>query len=153
MAFSSTSIRSVALVFVLLTAAASVRAECVSLSAKQVMKEARYELVFSGKVVSITRTADAGYRATFDVDRVWKGSVLKSLDLYVWELAAEMPRFEVGHRYVVLAQRLVDGRARAGVGLGSTNSVAFAPAPCSDGPTQGPTMLRDLGAGRPPKAQ
>jgi hypothetical protein len=86
------------------------RAECVRVSAKEmakrVMEEQHYELVFSGTVVAVTRTAELGYRATFDVDRVWKGSVTKRFDLYVWELTPEVPRFETGHQYIALARKL-----------------------------------------------
>src|SRR4029453_11252833 len=65
--------------------------ECVKLSPKTVVEEPSNELIFSGKVVAATRTAHLGYRATFDVERVWKGPVGKRFDLYVWELAAEVP--------------------------------------------------------------
>src|SRR4030095_12875223 len=65
--------------------------ECVKLSPKTVVEEPSKELIFRGKGVAVTRTADLGYRATFDVERVWKGPVGKRFDLYVWELAAEVP--------------------------------------------------------------
>ena len=58
-----------------------VHAECIGMPAKWVMGQKDVELVFSGTVVEVVRTADLGYRATFDVDRVWKGSVSKRLDL------------------------------------------------------------------------
>ena len=80
--------------------------------AKQVMEEKRYEVVFAGTVVAVTRTAELGYRATFEVDRVWKGTVMKRFDLYVWELSPERPRFEVGKHYLALARTLVSSRER-----------------------------------------
>src|SRR5579871_5272558 len=81
-------------------------AECIRIPARALMEEKHVELVFSGTVVEIARTADLGYRATFDVDRVWKGSVSRRIDLYVWELAPEIPRFESGRRYVAVARQL-----------------------------------------------
>ena len=95
-----------AIVVACLLAAPSVRAECILLSAKDVMEGKTHELVFSGTVMEIARTADFGYRATFSVDRVWKGSVPRRFDLYIWELLAEMPRFEIGKHYAALAKRL-----------------------------------------------
>jgi hypothetical protein len=148
MTFHSIAIRSVIVVASLL-AAPSARAECVWLSAKDVMEGKLYELVFSGTVMEITRTADFGYRATFYVDRVWKGSVAKRFDLYVWELPAETPHFEIGQHYVALAKRLTDPRARQSAGVVGADTVAFAPVECSD--AQGPNLIRDLGAGQPPK--
>jgi hypothetical protein len=117
--------------------------------AKQVMENKLYELVFTGNVVAVTRTADFGYRATFDVDRVWKGVVTKQFDLYVWELSPEQPRFEVGHRYLALAKTLVTSQQRDGAGVPSSVAVAFTPVNCSD--ALDPDVVRYLGAGLPPK--
>ena len=62
-----------------LLAASSTHAECIT-PGEWWLREPTVELVFSGTAVEITRTADLGYRATFDVDRVWKGTV-RQLDL------------------------------------------------------------------------
>src|SRR5688572_28161125 len=79
-------------------------AECFVLTGKFVMAEKSIDLVFSGRVVETTRTAELGYRVTFDVARVWKGAVPKRFDVYVWELAPEMPRFDRGKdQHIVLA--------------------------------------------------
>ena len=130
------------------------RAECVRVSgkemAKRVMEEQHYELVFSGTVVAVTRTAELGYRATFDVDRVWKGSVTKRFDLYVWELAPEVPRFETGHQYIALARKLVAPQERKGAGLDKTDLIAFTPVQCSDPDSLAPDIARELGPGRAP---
>lgn len=58
-------------------------AECVKVTPKTWIDMPSSELVFSGTVVDVTRTADLGYRATFEVARVWKGSVRGRIDLYV----------------------------------------------------------------------
>ncbi len=68
--------------------------ECIVLGANEVMESSLYERVFSATVKAVTRTGEVGYRATFDVDRVWKGVAAPESDLYVWELGPETPRFE-----------------------------------------------------------
>jgi hypothetical protein len=118
-----------ATVFTLVLASSSARAECIG-GTEWWLSEKGVELVFSGTVTKVTRTAELGYRATFDVDRVWKGAVPKHFDLWVWELAAEMDRVEVGRRYIVGAKRLVDARARQGAGLAGTDTVAFTQVMC-----------------------
>ena len=85
MTFRFISVSSV-IVMTLLSAVPSGRAECVMVSAKAMLEGPSTELAFSGKVVEITRTADLGYRASFEVDRVWRGSITKRFDLYVWEI-------------------------------------------------------------------
>ena len=144
-----------AMVVAWLTTAATARAKCVySMSAdetaRKVMADSRYELVFGGTVVAITRTAELGYRATFDVERVWKGTASKGFDLYIWELAYGIPRFELGHRYVALARRLATVEEQNGTGVGETDSVVFTPVQCSDGPSVNPDLSRALGPGYKP---
>ena len=133
----------------------SAASECVKLPAKElakaVMEDKTTELVFSGTVVAITRTAELGYRATFDVDRVWKGAVTKEFELYIWELRSENPGFLVEQTYIVLATRLVTPREREGVGVSSPDTVAFTPVQCSDSSLLDPNLVRYLGAGVPPK--
>ena len=63
------------------------------------------ELVFSGRVVQVTGTGEAGYWVTFEVDRLWTGKVPKRLPVYVWELAAQTPRFREGEFYVAAVKR------------------------------------------------
>ncbi len=138
-----------------LATASTIRAECVysrsaDETAGQVMADTRYELVFGGTVVAITRTAELGYRATFDVDRVWKGTASKRFDLYVWELVYGIPRFEVGHPYVALARKLATAEERKGAGVGETEGVVFTPVQCSDGPSVNPDLRRALGPGYEP---
>ena len=62
---------------------ASASAECLTPSART-LDEPTIALVFGGYVVSITQVAELGVRVTFNVERVWKGSVPKRLDLYIW---------------------------------------------------------------------
>lgn len=56
-----------------------------------------------GDVTPSRFAAPAAYRATFEVERVWRGSVTRHFDLYVWEHATETPRFELDDEYVVFA--------------------------------------------------
>lgn len=137
-----------AIVVATVTVPRPAHAECFTLTATFVMQESVAELVFSGTVAEVARTSEVGYRATFDVDRVWKGSVPRRIDLYVWELSSERPRFEAGHHYVALAQKLIDSRTRQGVGLGQSDLVAYTPVQCSA--ALAPDIVARLGAGRPP---
>jgi hypothetical protein len=138
----------VAVIAVSVLAPPGIHAECLVWTAKSVMTEPTLEFVFSGRVLAITPTSEVGYRATFDVDRVWKGVVPGRVDIYVWSLQAEAPRFTQGQSTIVLASRLTDPRARTGVGLGESNNVVFFAPACSD--TLDPKMREDLGPGKPP---
>jgi hypothetical protein len=124
------------------------QAECIILTAQDVMANKFDEIVFSGVVVSITRTAPFGYRATFEVDRVWKGSVSRKMDLYVWELAGESARFAEGQTYVAIGRRLTDKRARQGVGL-TDDRVVFTASECLDALER--NIREGLGTGSPPR--
>ena len=105
--------------------------ECIAASAEMLLASPQNELVFSGRVVSRTFVGDAAYRATFEVDRVWKGAVPKRIDIYVWEMkSSEMPRYEQGRDYVVLAGRLTDTREQQAVGLKESDRNAFAALSC-----------------------
>jgi len=138
-----------------LSAPVAAAAECVRLPAKdmakRVMEDKAYEVVFTGTVVGVIRTSESGYRATFAVERVWKGTVTKRFDLYVWELNTEIPRFEVGQHYLALATRLVASREREGAGVPGSDAVAFTPVHCSDALSLDPDLVRYLGAGLAPK--
>jgi hypothetical protein len=126
--------KTVAVLVAVLLFPVSVGAECFILTAKFIMVHPGFELVFSGHVVAITRTAELGYRATFEVDRVWKGRVHKRIDVYVWELPAEAPRFREGERTIAVARRLKpdEARWREGVGVTDASAVAFVAPNCSD---------------------
>ena len=114
--------------FVVLMLPSSVRAECIT-PGHWSLQQPRVELVFSGNVVGINHVADLGIRVTFDVDRVWKGSVPKRFDLYVWQLDAEMPTFAFAKRYVAFATKMT-GPSRQGVGLTDSDALAFRPVDC-----------------------
>jgi hypothetical protein len=116
------------------------------------MFQGRAELVFSGTVVSITRTAALRYRATFYADRVWRGDVTRRFDLDVDELEAEVPHFAEGGYYLVFARRM--GGRGGGIG-GAAESATFSPIPCSDVYSAGLENMRltiqELGPAQPGK--
>ena len=89
----------------LLTAGMAVHGECITTTAEHLLNGPG-ELVFRGRVVDITRTARLGYRATFAVDRVWKGIVSKQFAVYVWEMAPETEGFKLNGLYLVVARRI-----------------------------------------------
>src|SRR4051812_13965663 len=126
MSFSTSAIAIAVAVF----ARSSAHAECFSMTAQYVLSSPSIEIVFSGRVLEIARTGDLGYRATFDVDRVWKGTAPRRLDLYVWERAAEMPHWAKDQHAIVFAARLIGSEARRDIGI-DANQIAFAPTQCS----------------------
>ena len=126
------------------------RAECFGKNGKFVMAQKSIELVFSGTVVAITPIDQYfRYRATFEVDRVWKGSVTKRFDLYVSGLEEGIPGFQIGQWSVVTATRISDRRARQEFGLSSTSKAAFKVPICSD--ALAPDIRAQLGPGYPPR--
>jgi hypothetical protein len=129
------------------------RSECVTLNAKSVMAEKNIELAFSGKVVEITKAGEMGTRVTFDVDRVWKGSVPKRFTLYVWASSPEMPHFTKDQHQLAFAHKLTDPPARLGLGVKSTDGVVYAPVQCTDPSSLPPDLERELGPGHAPKGE
>jgi hypothetical protein len=67
----------------LLAFATPLHAECIGLDANGLIERDVFEVVFSGTVQAIERIAPAGIRVTFDVERVWKGSLPRQFSLYV----------------------------------------------------------------------
>jgi hypothetical protein len=135
-----------------LLVASPAHAECIT-PGEWWLRESSVERVFSGTAVEITRTADLGYRATFDVDRVWKGTVPRRLDLYVWELQVEMNEIVRGRKYLVGATRLIEARERQGVGLAGTGTVAYTEIRCGAPEyreAEETGILRAMGVGAPP---
>jgi hypothetical protein len=141
------------------------RAECVALTPKAWLEKPSTELVFGGTVVEIVRSSGARYRATFEVDRVWKGTVTERVTIYSSDLVVESPRFQHGETHVVVAQRLTDDEARKRVGLQPLPDVRATPGPlrdshggeftattCSGGMAMS-MMIRDLGPGTRPASR
>ena len=141
--------KATAAVVVAASLTSSVRAECVRISPKLLLDGPDSEAVFSGKVVEVTRTGELGYRATFEVDQVWAGKVPRRFEVYVWEMAAETPRYREGETYVAAVKRLVDKKAREAVGLNDPQVVAFTGVTCSDGWSV-EEFVRGAGPGKPP---
>jgi hypothetical protein len=130
--------------------ATSGRAECVILTDEAAvrLKDAS-DLVISGTVIAITRTGELGYRATFDVDRVWKGPLPKQADVYVWEGGPEMPHFVEGQHYVAVARKITSTEEMRAVGLGdAAYGIALAPVPCNG--SLSPSVVRLWGDGKVP---
>ena len=128
----------------------AVRAECITRPASAVLADSRAELIFSGTVTTVTRTAELGYRVTFAVDRVWKGTVPNVFDVYVWEMTPETEQFRERMQAVVVARRMVDPRVRSGVGLKSDSEVAFMLSPCNAGLFLTAETIGSLGLPRVP---
>lgn len=128
------------------------KAECLEVSGQMILADSRVDMVFSGRLVNrayVGASERSTYKATFEVDRVWKGSVGERIDIFVSELAPEAPRFEEGGTYVVVASRVVDAKLRHDIGLEDPKVSAFAARQCSG---VLPTDIREqLGEGARPK--
>lgn len=139
--------------FLLLASVTPTEAECILPGRWWIDKS---ELVFSGTVDKIVRTAELGFRASVTVDRVWKGSVDQQIDVFVWELAPEWPPIARFQRYVFALRRIRpidDQRERDGAGV-PDGSVAFTPIMCGAEPyadAERSGLVRDFGPGYAPK--
>jgi len=131
-------------------ATSTAHAECVRIPPEEWLKSPATELAFSGKVVEVTKAGELGVRATFEVERVWKGHVSQRFDVYTSSPgSAETPRYEKDHSYVVIARRLLDKEARANAGFGDSDAVVFTGAVCS-GEYLIDDFARAVGRGKPP---
>ena len=59
-----------------------INAECVKVTPKMWLDAPESELVFGGKIVEVTDTGEVGSKATFEVERVWRGKVPKRFDVF-----------------------------------------------------------------------
>lgn len=141
------------LIVTLLLSVVAAHAECFGKTAKSVMANPHEELVFVGTVVDVTRAGALGQRATFQVTRVWKGSVPERFDLYVWELTEGRPHFEKGQRHMGFAAMAKDPRVLQEVGRDSSKEPTFIATSCSELLSLSPTIERDLGPGYEPQRQ
>ena len=143
------------LTLVLLASVTPTKAECIK-PGRWWIEESSAELVFSGTVDKIARTAELGFRASVTVDRAWKGAVDQSIDLFVWELAAERPPIAVGQRYVFALSRMhptTHAKEREGAGVPADAS-ALTPIMCGAEPyadAERSGLVRDFGPGYAPK--
>jgi len=141
---------------VLVAAASSVvlvsalHAECVGLTAREVLTRPGMELVFAGRVVDIQDVGQSAARVTFAVERVWKGSVPARIDLYFGRFDPERPQFAKGAYAVAVAKRLKDLTERRRFGLpDSTAPDEYEAFGCTDGREQ--DFEENLGTSHPPK--
>ena len=126
------------------------RAECVKIPPKEWLKFPDTELTFSGNVAEVTKAGELAVRATFEVERVWKGQVSRWFDVYTSPPAsAETPYDEKDHSYVVIATRLLNKEARTNAGFGNSDAVVFTGANCSRLYSVD-EFVRAVGRGKPP---
>jgi hypothetical protein len=102
----------------------AVSAECPLMTASQGMAMPTTVAVFSGTVIDIEESAGAAtYLVTFDVQRVWKGTLTKRVSLYQSNTSDAIP-FSAGVPYLIVAYRLrpeerdVSGTIRRAATLG-----------------------------------
>ena len=83
-----------------------VSAECPLMTVSQGMALPTTVAVFSGTVTDIEESAGArGHVVTFDVQRVWKGTVAKRVSAYQLNTTDAIP-FSAGVPYLIVAYRL-----------------------------------------------
>lgn len=129
----------------------SARAECVNVP----LLEVHASIIFAGTAVSITPITPPGEpnmwmgtKITFDVDRVWKGSVGKRVDLYM-NLSPENPQFAVGRRSPVFA-RFLSREEKQRLGLGDTEAPVLTAMMCT-GDFSLSEITATYGAGKSPR--
>ena len=89
------------------------RAECAFETMSQAMSSPTTVAVFSGTVTEIEESAGAiAHVVTFDVQRVWKGTVTKRVSLYQLN-TTEAIQFSAGVPYLIVANRLPPGELEA----------------------------------------
>src|SRR5262249_18999994 len=121
--------------FASLLTALVAHAECIMLPLEQVVSGRDISVIFKGTVLSVTELGDpdrtVGFRVAFDVQRIWKGSVAKRVEVYD-DLNAENPHFEVGHSSLVFARTLANPETRRRLGaLAGPGAPVLAFVPCS----------------------
>jgi hypothetical protein len=129
-------------------------AECVIVGVQEWLKGHEDWIVLKGTATSITEIVvpehperHIGFKVTLDVERFWKGSVGKRVELYV-DLKAENPQFEPGHSTIFAATVLGDAARQR---LGITGTDTLAPLMCSDLHSES-EITNALGTGKePPK--
>ena len=124
--------------------------ECVRVTGQSVLSDKSVELVFGGQVAAVTEISEVGYRATFDVERVWKGSVPARVSLYVPYTQPEGPQFLLAQRRVVLARTVNDAHIRQVLAIPGSGAFLMAVS-CSDPTVLSPDIERELGTSHPPQ--
>jgi len=122
-----------ALLFSSLFTAQAAPGECVHVGIQDFVGLHEDWIIFRGTPSSFAEVNDPQgrlrFKYTVDVERVWKGSVGRRIEIYV-SLSGNSPQFEIGHPSLVIAGALTDAVKRR---LGVTGTDAYAPAACSGG--------------------
>jgi hypothetical protein len=128
----------------------TVGAQCLPVSALQ--QEANATLVFSGVATDVTRLS-IGEKLTFQVDRVWKGTVQKQTMLF--RVAnSESLRLSVGARYLIFTHTASDYVQARYKELGIDPSAVVSIGGCDSAPFENAErrgFINDLGPSRPPE--
>ena len=131
---------------------AVVSAECPSMTVSQGMALPTNVAVFSGTVSDIEESAGAvAHVVTFDVQRVWKGTLTKRVSVYQLNTLDAIP-FSAGVPYLIVAYRLrPEERELSGT---IQHAPALGVASCVSRTLEQAERLGDLrevGPGRPPR--
>jgi hypothetical protein len=124
-------------------------AQCALMTVSQGMALPTTVAVFSGTVTDIEESAGAAFHVvTFDVQRVWKGTLTKRVSLYQSNTSEAIP-FSAGVTYLIAASRLhleernLSGTIRRAPTLGIVTCASMT---LEDAERRGD--LREIGPGR-----
>jgi hypothetical protein len=127
-------------------------AECVRVSLRDNIRPAA--VAFSGTATNIVTNAASewpGTIVTFDVDRVWKGSVTRRFVVYSFTRTPEGTSFTAGKKYMVFAH---SPTTQENDDLRLNTTQAFVVGQCGDGTREFMLVraadLAELGAGNAP---
>ena len=147
------------ILFASLLGVQSARAECLLRPVAYVASQQDIQIIFKGTPVSITPVSRAsgvptekqqvsgatelrdtlysaphgadGFRLIFDVERIWKGSAGKRVEVYM-DRGSENPSFQLGHSSPVFVKYLVDPEKRRLLGFAGNDTLVFIVAECTD---------------------
>lgn len=129
----STAIPITVLVALLLTAQAA-RGECVKVPVHDVASRGSVRFVVGGTPTSITpietRRGSSGFKVTFDVSWVWKGTPGQRIDLYV-NLDVDNPQFAV-RRPLIVFVGYMERESQRRLGISTTDGPVLTVFPCTD---------------------
>jgi len=122
------------------------RSECPLISVSEGMAYATTVAAFSGTVNKVEEVNGRGHMVTFDVQRVWKGTVTKRVSLYQSN-SSESIQFLQGVQYVILAFRPTEaGREQIGTPPNVLAIMTCASRLLEE--AEGRGYLREIGPGR-----
>jgi hypothetical protein len=122
-----------AVLFSSILTAQAAHGECVKVPLPDLLSEHKGSILLQGNALSITETGEPdrvnGMKVIFQVERVWKGSVGRRIEIYK-DFSPEQARFEVGGSSYVLVVEITNPARRRFFGITGTDTLAYASVHC-----------------------